>query len=114
MRCSSESPGVGRCSGVTPGCAVAALHRAMIRDNSVKPFRARHMLDVDSSLRKIWLRKIPLRKIKDYSALGPVAWINWPHRLWSASMMRRISLGLLGAGSRSEEHTSELQSLRHL
>src|SRR5262245_21291364 len=39
-------------------------------------------------------------KIKDYSVLKPVTCINWPHRLWSASMMRRISLGLLGAGSR--------------
>src|SRR5215470_8497821 len=46
------------------------------------------------------LRKVRLRKIKDYSALRPVASISWPHRLWSASMMRRISLGLLGAGSR--------------
>ena len=29
-------------------CAAAVPHRAMIRDSSVKPFRARHMADVDS------------------------------------------------------------------
>src|SRR5262249_57508881 len=38
-------------------------------------------------------------KIKDYSVLKPVTCINWPHRLWSASMMRRILLGLLVAAS---------------